>query len=64
MANGKQREVSRKDNFFSIAVKSGETYTVAVNGEVIVTTIMGDDCTINSYVKRDAIPMQYKEHLD
>ena len=55
------REVIRKDNYFSISVKAGESYTVAVNGEIVITVNMGDDCTVNSYVKRDSIPMQYKE---
>lgn len=55
------REVTRKDNYFSISVRAGETYTVAVNGEIVVTVNMGDDCTVNSYVKRESIPMQYKE---
>lgn len=59
MAN--TREIDKKDNFFSIKMKTGETYTVAVDGEVVITTVMGDECTVNSYVKRDAIPMQYKD---
>ena len=57
----KHREVIRKENYFSVAVKEGEVYTIAVDGIVVVSVALGDDCTVNSYVKRDAIPMQYKE---
>jgi len=55
------REVVRKDNYFSIGVKPGEKYTVAVDGVIVLSTVMGDDCVVNSYVKRESIPMQYKD---
>ena len=55
------REVVRKENYFSIGVVAGEKYTVAIDGVIVINTIMGDDCTASTYMKRASIPMQYKD---
>lgn len=55
------REVTKKDNFISIAVAEGEKVTMAVDGEIVSTFTVPYDCHINTYVKRENKPLHFTE---
>jgi len=55
------REVVKKDNFFSVELYEGETVTIAVNGEMVITANVPDNSHLNSYLKRRSVAMLYKE---
>lgn len=54
--------IEKKDNFFSIAVKSGERMTIADDkGVIILSVVASEDCLINAYRKIDFAPLEYHQ---
>jgi len=56
-----ERKIEKKDNFISIQAAEGEEVEIKVNGDSPLIFIMPYDGNLNLYVKREHIPIQFKD---